>query len=174
MPEFSQNLWAPWRMTYLRSLQQETTDGGCFLCRYWELPGSDAENHVLWRTSSSFVVMNRFPYANGHLMIAYARHKADLADLTDEELADMARATRDGVQVLRRTLSPHGFNIGYNVGQCSGAGLPGHLHAHIVPRWTGDTNFMAVIGDARVIPESLDAAYAELRASAASAGLVRA
>ena len=162
MAEFNHNIWAPWRMEYIRSLNDELKGEGCFLCRYWEHPDRDRKNHLIWRTASTFVVMNRFPYTNGHLLIAHARHKAELADLSDEELADMTRTIRDAVGVLRKTLSPQGFNIGYNLGQCAGAGLPGHLHAHIVPRWSGDTNFMAVVGDSRVIPDALDALCTEL------------
>ncbi|MGD2109813.1 MAG: HIT domain-containing protein [Phycisphaerae bacterium] len=170
MAEFNQNLWAPWRMEYIRSLGDEAAEDGCFLCRYWEHPANDREDHILWRTATAFAVMNRFPYTNGHLLIAHAAHKADLVDLTDDELAEMSRSIRDGVEVLRAVLNPHGFNVGYNVGHCAGAGLPGHLHAHIVPRWTGDTNFMAVIGDYRVVPESLDKLWAELVKRADAAG----
>jgi ATP adenylyltransferase len=171
MAEFSKNLWAPWRMEYIRSLGEEVEEEGCFLCRYWEHPEQDQENHIVWRTSSAFAVMNRFPYTNGHLLIAHAAHKGDLIDLSDDELADMTRAIRDGVEVLRRSLHPHGFNVGYNVGHCAGAGLPGHLHAHIVPRWTGDTNFMAVIGDYRVVPDALDKMWEELVKQAEALGL---
>lgn len=171
MPEFNTNLWAPWRMEYIRSLAEDVTDDGCFLCRYWEQPDADAENHVLWRTPSTIVVMNRFPYTNGHLLVAHAAHKAELSELNDEELVDLTRALRDGVGVLRAAFSPQGFNIGYNLGRCAGAGLPGHLHAHIVPRWSGDTNFMAVLGETRVIPDGLDAAHAELVKHAQAAGL---
>ena len=170
MAEFSRNLWAPWRMEYIRSLGEELGEDGCFLCRYWDHPELDAQNHIVWRTRSAFVVMNRFPYTNGHLLIAHAAHKPDLADLTDDELAEMSRAMRDAVNVLRRALDPHGFNVGYNVGQCAGAGLPGHLHAHVVPRWTGDTNFMAVIGDYRVVPDSLDKMWEALAKRAEEAG----
>jgi len=171
MPEFNANLWAPWRMEYIRSLGPEVTDEGCFLCRHWNEPQNDRANHVLWRTPSSFVVMNRFPYTNGHLLVASAEHRAELSDLSDDQLHEMTRTIRDAVGVLRATIHPNGFNIGYNLGHCAGAGLPGHLHAHVVPRWTGDTNFMAVIGDARVVPDSLDALAAELSKNARAAGL---
>jgi ATP adenylyltransferase len=171
MPEFNQNLWAPWRMEYIRSLQREVEDEGCFLCKYWAHPEQDAAHHVLWRSRSAFVVMNRFPYTNGHLLIAHASHKADLADLSDDELHEISRASRDAVEVLRRAGGAQGFNIGYNVGRCAGAGLPGHLHGHVVPRWEGDTNFMAVLGDARVLSDALDAAYADLIRAATAVGL---
>ncbi len=158
-------------MQYIRSLDQEAADQGCFLCRYHDAPDQDEANHVLWRTPHSLVVMNRFPYTNGHLLIAPASHKPDLAALDDAELLDMTQAIRDGVSVLEQTIRAQGFNIGYNLGRCAGAGLPGHLHAHIVPRWSGDTNFMAIIGDARVIPDSLDALAAELINTAKQVGL---
>ena len=171
MPESHNNLWAPWRMQYIRSLEQEEADHGCFLCRYHSAPEQDESNHVLWRTPHAFVVMNRFPYTNGHLLVAPAAHEPDLAALDDASLLDMTQAIRDGVAVLEQTIRPQGFNIGYNLGRCAGAGLPGHLHAHIVPRWSGDTNFMAIIGEARVIPDSLDALAAELVKTATHAGL---
>jgi len=158
-------------MEYIRSLGEEATAGGCFLCGYWSQPGEDAANHVIWRTPKTLVVMNRFPYTNGHLLVALAEHKADLSELSDDELWAMNRVIRDAVTVLRHAMKPQGFNIGYNLGHCAGAGLPGHLHAHVVPRWSGDTNFMAVLGDARVIPDSLEALYGELVTTAKQAGL---
>jgi len=171
MAEFNNNLWAPWRMDYIRSLAHDKTDGGCFLCRYWSDAAADAANHVIWRTASTFVVMNRFPYTNGHLLIAHHGHKGDLSELSDAELSVMNLAIRDAVGLLRRTIKPDGFNVGFNLGHCAGAGLPGHLHAHVVPRWFGDTNFMAVIDNVRTIPDSLDALYQELVATSASMGL---
>lgn len=158
-------------MEYIRSLSEESTDGGCFLCRYWDDPDADGENHVVWRGERSFVVMNRFPYTNGHLMVAFAGHQGEMTDLAEAELLEMTKAIRDAVSVLQKTVKAQGFNVGYNVGQCAGAGLPGHLHAHIVPRWGGDTNFMAVLGNVRVVPDSLDALHAELVKTAREAGL---
>lgn len=149
-------------MEYIRALGPELGDDGCFLCRYWSQPAEDAANHVIWRTQSAFVVMNRFPYSNGHLMVAHAHHKGELAELDPGELFEITRTIRDATEVLRKALQPHGFNIGFNIGRCAGAGLPGHLHAHIVPRWNGDTNFMAVISDVRVVPDSLTALHKEL------------
>lgn len=171
MGDYSRNLWAPWRMQYIRSLEQEQADEGCFLCHYWNRPGDDPTNHVVWRGESACVVMNRFPYTNGHLLIAHAAHKADLSDLTDDELHELTILIRDSVSLLRKTVHAEGFNIGYNLERCAGAGLPGHIHAHVVPRWSGDTNFMAVVGDARVVPDALDALYEELVAAAREAGL---
>jgi ATP adenylyltransferase len=168
--EFNENLWAPWRMDYIRSLADDLSDEGCFLCRYWNSPQDDAKNHVVWRGQRVFVVMNRFPYTNGHLMVAYAEHKGGMTDLDEGELVAMTRAIRNAVSLLEMTVKAQGFNVGYNVGQCAGAGLPGHLHAHIVPRWGGDTNFMAVLGKTRVIPDALDALYRQLVVNVAAAG----
>ena len=157
MAEYNDNLWAPWRMEYIRSLGDDLTDQGCFLCEYWSDPDHDRENHVVRRSASTLAVLNRFPYTNGHVLIAHAGHKGDITDLSEEELMEITLMTRSIVQVLRTLLNPGGFNIGYNIGKCAGAGLPGHLHAHVVPRWTGDTSFMAVVGDVRVVPDSLEA-----------------
>ena len=172
MADFSKNLWAPWRMEYIRSLEDEQADEGCFLCRYWEQPERDEEHHVVWRGRSAFVCMNRFPYTNGHLMVTAAEHKGDLTDLSVEQFTEMTSMIRSGVGLLREVVSAQGFNVGFNIGQCAGAGLPDHLHAHIVPRWSGDTNFMAVLGDARVVPEALDTLWKKLLAGAKDAGLL--
>lgn len=171
MAGFNENLWAPWRMEYIRSLDAAQSDEGCFLCRYWEAPDSDAANHVVWRTETAMVVMNRFPYTNGHLLIAHAGHQGDITDLDDDQAIEMTHLIRASVGLLRTVVRAQGFNIGYNLGLCAGAGLPDHLHAHIVPRWNGDTNYMAVIGDIRVVPDSLDALYAELVSQAKKLGL---
>jgi ATP adenylyltransferase len=171
MAQFNKNLWAPWRMDYIRSLQHEAEEDGCFLCRYRDQPDRDAEHHVVWRTAGTYVVMNRFPYTNGHLLVAHGPHQRHLIDLSDDEFDAMSRTTRDAVRVICDVLHPDGLNIGYNLGRCAGAGLPDHLHAHIVPRWSGDTNFMAVVDSTRIIPDSLDALYAELVKAAQAAGL---
>jgi ATP adenylyltransferase len=167
--EFHQNLWAPWRMEYIRSLAEEGK-AGCFLCRYRDAADQDASNHVLWRTAHSLVVMNRFPYTNGHLLVAPLADKSDFTDMNDEEMSDLWRQTRDAKRVLEKAIGPQGFNIGINFGLCAGAGLPGHLHVHIVPRWSGDTNFMAVLGDIRVMPEALNRTYEQLRKAAIELG----
>ena len=165
-------LWAPWRMEYIRSLAEECP-GGCFLCAYRDDPTGDAAHHVVWRTAECIVLMNRFPYTNGHLLIAPTAHKADLDDLTDAEMNALWSDTRDAKTILQRTISPHGFNIGINFGRCAGAGLPDHLHVHIVPRWNGDTNFMSVISDTRVVSQSLDELWERLRSTALELGLPR-
>ncbi len=171
MAEENASLWAPWRMEYIRSLSPDAKDDGCFLCGYWGQPDSDQENRVVWRTSRCMVVLNRFPYTNGHLLVAPAEHVGELAALDDDTLIDMTRATRDAVGLLTDVLHPQGFNVGINLGRCAGAGLPGHVHTHIVPRWSGDTNYMAVIGDTRVVPQSLDDLHTQLTEQAAKSGL---
>ncbi len=170
MAETNENLWAPWRMEYIRSLENEQEQDGCFLCRYWQHHEDDVKNRVVWRSESTFVVMNRFPYTNGHLLIAHAHHKGDITDLSNDEMYEMSAAIRSAVGILKDTVHAQGFNIGYNIGRCAGAGLPDHVHAHIVPRWSGDTNYMAVLGDTRVIPDALDTLYAELVQQAEQAG----
>ncbi len=161
MNEFRSNLWAPWRMEYIHTLSERQADG-CFLCRYWADRDKDVENHVLWRTDRFYVVMNLYPYSNGHMLICPAAHKAEIDHLDDEEMLEMMKLTRDAQKLLTHAVKAEGVNIGMNVGHCAGAGLPDHLHIHVVPRWHGDTNFMTVLGDVRVIPQALDALYKRL------------
>jgi len=146
------NLWAPWRMKYIQDLSKSKD---CFICHNLKNPHSDDENLVLWRSTHCIVILNRFPYNNGHLLIAPPRHIADLDQATDEELLELVKLTRQSQKVLSLALKPHGFNIGMNFGRCAGAGLPDHLHIHIVPRWDGDTNFMDVCSGTDVISQSL-------------------
>ncbi len=162
MNEFPENLWSPWRMEYIESLVDEA-GAGCFLCDYRDAPDKDTEHRVVVRTDTMIALMNRFPYTNGHLLVAPLAHKGDLAELTDREMTDLWHLTRDAQSLLQEASAPHGFNIGMNFGRCAGAGLPDHLHVHVVPRWNGDTNFMAVLGDVRVIPQALDRQYERLR-----------
>ncbi len=147
-------LWAPWRIDYIRSEKE----GVCFLCRIFA-EKNDRENLLLYRGKTCAILMNRFPYNSGHLMVAPFRHIAGLDELTSEETLEMAALTARAVTVLREVMNPQGFNIGYNLGEAAGAGLKDHLHQHIVPRWSGDTNFMPVLGGPRVIPEALEATY---------------
>lgn len=154
------NLWAPWRMEYIRSLNKPD---GCFLCDYVQNPQGDSDNLVLWRAQRSFVVFNRYPYNNGHMLICPNRHIADLSEAGQEEMVELMKLVRETQKVLTAAIHPHGFNIGMNFGRCAGAGLPGHLHVHIVPRWNGDTNYMAVCGGTDVISQSLRDLYDQLR-----------
>jgi len=147
-------LWAPWRIKYIRSEKENE----CFLCRVLS-EDSDRENLILFRGECCAVVMNRYPYNNGHLMVCPNRHIADFANLTPEEDREMCELNRRAIAALRAVMQPEGFNIGTNIGTAAGAGLKDHLHRHIVPRWVGDTNFMAVIGDTHVVPEALTQTY---------------
>src|SRR2546423_689145 len=157
-------LFAPWRMQYIRSLQDPRGDE-CFFCSAANAATDDERRKrlVLWPTDLSFVMMNRFPYTNGHLLVAPKAHKADPEELAAEEHRDLMQQTTEGVRLLRRAVSAQGFNIGINLGRCAGAGVPGHLHQHVVPRWNGDTNFMSVVGAVRVVPQAMAQLYEELR-----------
>jgi ATP adenylyltransferase len=155
----NKNLWAPWRIRYVQGLDKEPSAAEkttcCFICHNIEHPQDDDENLVLWRTDKSIVILNRYPYNNGHLLIAPVRHIPDLDDASNEELLEMIKLIRESQKALSLAIKPHGFNVGMNFGRCAGAGLPGHLHIHIVPRWDGDTNFMAVCSGTDVISQSL-------------------
>ena len=166
----SRPLFAPWRMDYIRSLENPDA-GKCFLCEAGK-EGLNADQKrdrlVLWTTSLTVVCINRYPYTNGHLLISPRAHKADLDELSDDELLDLERQTVTALRLLKRTSSPQGFNIGINLGRCAGAGLPGHVHQHVVPRWGGDTNFMSVVGEVRVVPQAMTQLYDELLQAHAS------
>ncbi|RMG32263.1 MAG: HIT domain-containing protein [Planctomycetota bacterium] len=151
-------LWAPWRLDYVANTPPQKRKG-CFLCEYRDQPERDAENFVVARGAHSIVVLNRFPYNNGHLLIAPLQHKAGLDELTDEEQLDLWHQIRDFAARLKGLLHYDGLNIGLNLGAAAGAGLPGHLHWHLVPRWNGDTNFMPVLANVKVIPQSLRALH---------------
>ena len=153
-----QQIWAPWRLAYIANAE-ERKKPGCFLCHYRDDPESDVQNYVLFRSRSVFAVLNRFPYNNGHLLVSPLAHKAALVELTEEELIDGMRLVRSLTSILTKCIHPEGFNVGLNLGTAAGAGVPGHMHWHIVPRWNGDTNFMPILGDANVIPQSLEALH---------------
>jgi ATP adenylyltransferase len=163
MAERSNNIWAPWRMEYLDQLHDASPGGGCFLCRYRDQPADDARNHVLRRTDKTLLLLNRYPYNGGHLLAAPTAHTADLEALSDDVLLELINLVRLAKRALETALNAQGFNIGLNLGRCAGAGLPEHVHLHVVPRWSGDTNFMPVLGDVRIIPQALDQVYQRLR-----------
>ncbi len=154
-------LWAPWRMKYIQAFA-DGEEEECFLCLNPTMQDSP-ENLVLHRGEHCFVIMNLYPYNNGHLMVAPYRHEWDYLKLTSDELAECGSLTQACLQVLNRVMRPHGFNIGWNVGRVAGAGVEEHLHQHIVPRWDGDTNFMPVIGGTKVISESLHESWRRLK-----------
>jgi len=180
------DLWAPWRMAYLRELEAseaaarangETTAQRAstnFLLAAWRATAPDAtareealhQHHVVIRDSHGIVILNRYPYANGHVLIALGEPSPALGDYSSAQRAHFWRLVDEAAAAVQRAFSPQGINIGVNEGRAAGAGLPEHVHAHVVPRWGGDTNFMATIGDVRVIPDSLDASWRLLRAAA--------
>ncbi|MBM3996511.1 MAG: HIT domain-containing protein [Planctomycetes bacterium] len=148
-------LWAPWRLAYVAAAKPPAEHDPCFICKGLS-EQADRENLIAWRGPASVVVLNRFPYNNGHLLVAPKAHKAELHDLDAGEIAELHQTLARMVTILRESMKPDGFNIGLNLGKAAGAGLPGHLHWHIVPRWFGDTNFMPVFSDTRVMVQSLD------------------
>ena len=152
------SIWAPWRMEYIAS-EKDARENKCFLCIE---PATDETSLVLARKQTAFVVMNHYPYANGHVMVVPVRHVGKIDELSDGELLDMMGLVRVLSSLLRETIHAEGLNIGINMGKAAGAGVDEHLHIHIVPRWNGDTNFMSVIGDNRVMPENLRSTYEKL------------
>lgn len=162
-------LWAPWRLAYIKGDDAEApgpeptdwlpgADKTCFICRA-VADNRDRRNLLVHRSQYAAVILNRFPYNNGHLLIAPNLHKAALHELSDEEHLDCQRLLADYVQRLQRLMNAEGFNIGLNLGRLAGAGLPGHVHWHLVPRWNGDTNFMPVVANTKVIPQALDSLW---------------
>lgn len=149
-----EHLWAPWRIGYILGYK----DTGCIFCTK-PAESDDRKNYILERCEKSFVVMNIFPYNIGHLMVSPYRHIAEMSQLTDEELLELMRVTAKWVDIVKEALDAQGFNIGVNLGRVAGAGFDQHIHFHIVPRWNGDTNFMPVLGDTRILNRSLDEAY---------------
>jgi ATP adenylyltransferase len=141
-------------MSYIQESKQE----GCVFCQVQELPDG-TENQIIHRGEQAYVILNRYPYTSGHLMIVTKEHKPDLEDFSPEARAEIIELTTQCIRVLRQEYKAEGFNIGANLGSAAGAGLPKHLHLHIVPRWGGDTNFMSSIGETRVVPEDLDVTY---------------
>jgi len=145
-------IWAPWRMEYILHVDDSVK---CIFC--------EKKQYVLKETRYAMVMLNLFPYNPGHLMVAPKRHVANLEDLTDEELKEIMELTQKSVKVLKEIANPDGFNIGINIGRVAGAGFEGHIHIHIVPRWNGDTNFMPIIGETKVIPEGIEKTFKKLK-----------
>jgi ATP adenylyltransferase len=159
-----ERLWAPWRMQYIGGEQKP----GCLFCRVIENPDDDDADLVVWRPAGAIVMLNKFPYNPGHAMVAPHAHVASLEELDDEQTGDLMRAVRRTFTVLRKAMNPDGLNAGVNIGRAAGAGIPDHVHFHIVPRWNGDTNYMAVIDDVKVINEALAETAEKLRQSFAA------
>ncbi len=153
-------LWAPWRLEYI---QQADEQQGCIFCL--AAAGDDEASLVVHRGDAAFVLLNRFPYSSGHLMVAPLRHVGDFGELTDEEALEIHRLAERGIAALAETYAPQGYNLGWNLGRIAGAGVLDHVHLHVVPRWAGDTNFMPVLADVKVIPEHLAATREKLAAN---------
>ncbi len=142
-----ERLWAPWRMQYIGGEQKP----GCLFCRVIEHPDDEDARLVVWRADGAIVMLNKFPYNAGHAMVAPRAHRSSLEDLDDSQTGDLMRAVRRTFTVLRQVMNPEGFNAGVNIGREAGACIPGHVHFHVVPRWNGDTNFMPVLADVKVV-----------------------
>ena len=154
-----EQIWAPWRIEYIRKINEP----GCILCQK-PREDNDEANFILYRGQHNFTLLNLYPYNQGHLMVAPYRHTANLADLTEREIVEHFDLVKRSLAILKEILNPAGFNIGLNLGRVAGAGIETHLHTHIVPRWEGDTNFMPVLADTKVISEALADTYRKLKA----------
>ena len=150
------HLWSPWRMTYIEGTNNKVE--GCVFCNAQAM-SDGVENLIAFRGEFSYVILNRFPYTSGHLMVIPFAHVATIEELDSQARAEMMELTSRCTSELRKIYKPHGFNVGINIGEAAGAGVLGHVHIHIVPRWAGDTNFMTAVGETRVLPESLEDTY---------------
>ena len=156
----TRQLWAPWRLEYV---QQADESAGCVFCSAAD--GDDEEYLVVRREARALVLLNKFPYSSGHLLVAPIRHEGDFAGLNDAEALELHRLAAAGLAALRTTYEPDGYNLGWNLGRVAGAGILDHVHLHVVPRWSGDTNFMPVLADVKVLPEHLAATRRKLAAA---------
>jgi ATP adenylyltransferase len=162
----NQRLWAPWRLEYIKSAKnREAADGAIHECIFCSKPalGDDERALIPHRGRRCFVMLNAFPYTSGHVMVAPYEHTADLASLDDETSLELFRLAQRSIQALGQTYGPDGYNVGFNLGRVAGAGVEHHVHMHVVPRWAGDNNFMPVVSDTRVLPQSLEESFATLR-----------
>lgn len=164
-PEASENpasIWAPWRLDYLESLDDEgpppkkDSPTGCFLSDYWLAPEDDETNHIIVRTDMGMIMLNAYPYANGHLLVALGEGRPTLMDYDADQRASLWGLVETATRLMQATLEPQGINTGINQGRAAGAGVPSHLHVHLVPRWSGDVNFITSVGQVRVIPSALE------------------
>jgi ATP adenylyltransferase len=167
-----QHLWAGWRSTYIVEATERERAGGisheaheCVFCHLVKSGAPSEDNLVVWRGELSFVVMNAYPYASGHMLVLPLRHVGSLSELTPEESAAVWSATQDAIAAAETAFDPDGLNMGANLGRAAGAGIPAHVHLHVVPRWSGDTNFMTSIGETRVLPEPLPHSWKKLVAA---------
>ena len=165
-----ENLWAGWRHDYIVEATERERAGGiasdrasCVFCRLAESGPPSVDNLVVWRGEWSFVVLNAYPYGSGHVLVLPLRHVGALGGLDDHEATEVWAATRDAVSAIERAYEPDGLNMGANLGRAAGAGIPDHVHLHVLPRWSGDTNFMTSVAGTRVMPETLQVAWEKLR-----------
>ena len=150
-------IWAPWRMEYIGNVEK----GGCVFCK--EQKKEDSKVHIISRKATCFSILNKYPYTNGHIMVSPKRHISRLSSLSKKELTDLITMVAEMQDLLLKKMHPHGVNVGLNLGRSAGAGIAGHLHFHIVPRWDGDTNFMSVVSDTRIISQALEDTYKLLK-----------
>ncbi len=169
MSDRLQRLWTPWRMAYILSDKEDRRAEDCVFCAKLA-EDRDAQNYVVWRGTHCAIVLNLYPYNNGHLMVIPYAHVPSLEDLPVKVQAEMMTTISKSLGLLRQAMQPHGFNIGVNIGRAAGAGIESHIHIHVVPRWEGDTNFMPVLAGTRVIPELLNDTYTNLKAVLDSKG----
>ena len=160
-PVATQRIWAPWRLAYVKDASKDSADE-CIFCAK---PGEDDDeaNLIVHRGERAFVILNKFPYTNGHLMVAPYEHVGALQDLDADTVAEIMALAQKAMRRLEEVYSPQGYNVGFNQGRIAGAGFENHIHMHVVPRWGGDTNFMPVLADTRVMPQSLDDSFRALR-----------
>jgi ATP adenylyltransferase len=156
-------IWAPWRLEYVKDASKDN-ESECIFCAGLET-GDDEANLIVHRGERCFVILNKFPYTNGHLLVAPYEHIAQLQGLDEQTMAEIMSLAQRGMNALETSYAPHGYNVGFNQGRVAGAGVEHHIHMHVVPRWGGDTNFMPVLGDVRVIPEALNESARRLRAA---------
>lgn len=153
-----EHIWAPWRIEYIQMEKPE----GCIFCDK-SSQSDDAQNYILYRGDKNFVIMNSYPYNPGHLMIVPYQHTGNLEELADEALHEHIKIISRSIELLKKAFSPDGFNVGMNIGRIAGAGIADHVHTHIVPRWSGDTNFMPVVAGTKVVNEAIGETYQKLR-----------
>jgi len=159
------HLWAGWRSTYIAAATAGDPDETCVLCRITAPDVDDRDGLIVWRGDTAAVVMNAYPYTSGHVMVLPTRHVADLESLRVDEFGDLFDGVRRAVVAIKAAYRPGGLNVGANLGRPAGAGVPGHLHFHALPRWDGDTNFMTAVASTRVLPEALEESWQKLRAA---------
>jgi len=161
----NERIWAPWRLKYVKDASKDD-EQECIFCAFpGDDPANDEANLIVHRGERCFVILNKFPYTNGHLMVAPYEHVATLPEVEPETIAELMALAQEAMRILERTYAPHGYNVGFNQGRVAGAGVEHHIHMHVVPRWGGDTNFMPVLGDTRVMPQTLEQSYEALAGS---------